>query len=478
MPVLISLGAILLLLTAVVLIRAALFKPSERALSAVESVSVDIDRAAAELSALIKCKTVSHKDKSEDDEAEFKKLEKLLPKLFPEIYKKCEFEKVGERGLLFRWRGESQSAPTVLMAHYDVVSADESLWDKPPFEGIVENGVLWGRGALDTKVTMSAILHTVERLLTEGFAPKNDVYLAFGGDEEVSGHGAPDIVALFESRGIYPALVLDEGGAVVKGVFPGVSEKTALIGIAEKGLANIEYVSQSSGGHSSTPKRDTPVTRLARAAVRVNSRPFPYRITEPTRLMLDRVTRHSTFGYRIIFANLWLFSPVLDLITRRSGGDLNSLVRTTVAFTQMEGSKGMNVIPPTARLVSNQRILPGESPESVKARIRASVADKDIEINIINAQEPSRISRIDCPEYDRVASTVSEVWQRAIVSPYLMMACSDSRHWGRLSDKVYRFSPMEFVGDERGTIHGNNERIYLSSLERTVEFFIRFIKKC
>ena len=476
MPFLIVSAVLLAILVTVLIVRTVLFVPRMPQVGELEKIAVDTDRAAGELSALIACKTVSNQDRSLEDESEFAKLERILPKIFPIVFKKCEFEKVGDRGLLLRWSGKSQTSPTVLMAHYDVVAADGSQWSYPPFSPEIHDGFLYGRGTLDTKLTVAAMLHAAERLMERDFTPLHDIYFAFGGDEEVSGHGASEIVALFEKRGIYPALVLDEGGAVVKGAFPGVRRSAALIGIAEKGMANIAYTVRGGGGHASTPKGHTPVTRLARAATRAMRKPFPYRMTLPTKLLLDRVMRHSTFGYRLIFANLWFFSPIIRLITR-DGGDLAALLRTTVAFTEMHGAEGMNVIPAEATLMSNSRILPGETPNAVRDRLAGLVDDPEVEVSVLSAQPPSRLSLVDCPEYARVESTASEVWPNAIASPYLMLACSDSRHWGRLSDRVYRFSPLEFVGDERATIHGNDERIALSSIDKAVEFFYRFIRK-
>lgn len=476
MPFLIGIATVLAVIFVIVAVRTVRFKPTPREPLSVEKIAIDTERVTEELAELIKCKTVSAEDRSLEDEGEFLKLEKRLTSLFPSFCRTATLEKLGPRSLLYRWRGSEEGAPTVLMAHYDVVAADESQWTVPAFEGVVKNGFLYGRGALDTKITVAAMLHATEMLIAEGYTPKNDIYFAFGGDEETSGRGAVNIVDAFEKRGIYPALVLDEGGAVVKGIFPGVKKSAALIGIAEKGMANIAYTARSAGGHASTPKRDTPVTKLARAAVRVVDHPFRFRITKPTSLMLDRVVRHSTLGYRIIFANLWLFSPILNFITRE-GGELGAIVRTTTAFTEMHGAEGMNVIPPEASLISNHRILPGETPETVRAHIERAVSDPDVKVSVINAQMPSRVSRTDVPEYQKVEKTAQEVWQNGVVSPYLMLACSDSRHWGRLSDRVYRFSPLEFVGDERASIHGNDERISLGAIEKAVEFFYRFIKK-
>ena len=477
MPFLIGSLSAFAVLFAVLFVRALLFVPEKREPCTVEKIQVDTERATAELSRLIECKTVSWENKSLEDEAEFVRFEKTLPRVFPTIFKNCEFEKVGSRALLIRWRGASDARPTVLMAHYDVVAAGGDEWICPPFSPEVIDGFLYGRGTLDTKLTLSTMLHAAERLMEEGFTPAADVYFAFGGDEEVAGIGAESIVSLFEKRGIYPSLVLDEGGAVVRNIFPKVTKATAVIGIAEKGMANISYTVKGGGGHASTPAGHTPVTRLARAVGRVHSRPQPYRITEAARALMMTQAKNSTFGYRFIFANLLLFMPVLGLITR-NGGDLSALIRTTVAFTEMHGAEGMNVIPSEATVISNARLLQGDTPEGLRERIEKRIADPRVEVSIISAQPPSPVSRIDCPEYERIETTAREVWPAAITSPYLMLACSDSRHWSRISDRVYRFSPLEFVGSERATIHGVNERVSLASIEKSVEFFYRFLKKC
>ncbi len=474
----IGVAAIILATIAVIIIRTLTFKPHTKPNAVPDDVCCDVEKAVSDLSQMIKCKTVSDVDRSREDEAEFDKFKALLRKLFPNIYEKCEYEEVGDRGLLYRCKGKGQGAPTVLMAHFDVVSAEEENWEKPAFLGIVENGVIWGRGTLDTKGTLNGAMQALEALLKDGFTPESDVYLAFAGDEEINGRGAPMIVDLFEERGIVPSTVIDEGGAVVQNVFPGVKEPCAVIGIGEKGMLNAEFSCKSNGGHSSSPKPHTPVGKLSAACVRVEAHPFKYSICDATDAMLDTLARHSGFLYRMIFANLWIFGPVLSMIGKRSGGELNALVRTTCAFTQMEGSRGMNVIPPSAKMVANLRILPGETVDSTLEYLTKVVNDPEIEIKKISGMNPSVTSEIGTEGWNRLVEAVNATWTDAIVSPYLMFACSDSRHWGRLCNRVYRFSPMALSGEERATIHGNNECVSVDTVKKTVEFYIRLIKKC
>lgn len=474
--ILLSVGALLLIFIGIILIRTFAFKPPKKSEKTPSAVVYDGDKAIRDLSEMIKCKTVSHSDPALDDNSEFEKFKHLLPTLFPEVYRTCSLENVNDRAMLFKWAGQSPDSPTVLMAHFDVVSVVEEMWDKPAFDGIVEDGVIWGRGVIDTKGSLNAILQAAETLIKEGYVPSHDVYFAFGGNEEVNGDGAPAIVRLFKERGIVPGMVLDEGGAVVTGVFPGVKSPCAVVGIAEKGMINIEYSVNGGGGHSSAPLPKTPIDRLAEACVKIHKKPFKFTLTKPTLEMFDTLGRHSTFFYRMIFANLWCFSPVLNLITKISGGQINAIARTTLAFTQMEGSKGVNVIPPYARIASNSRIIPGESTDSVLERVRKAVNDDKIDIKMIGGMNPSVISRTDVEAFERVKNAIGDTWQDAIVSPYLMTACSDSRHWGIISDRVYRFSPLTLSKEENNSIHGNNEKVSTDAIKRSVEFYIRLIK--
>ena len=470
--------ALLLAFIAVVLVRTLRFTPKPQ--PATDDTPVDFDRDAAvdALAQLIRCKTVSYHDHSLEDDGEFEKLISLLPSLYPRVFDVCSFNRLPDRALLLRWHGKKNGDPAVLMAHYDVVPVNEDQWIKPPFAAIIENGVLWGRGSLDTKVTFNGILSAANYLIGKGFQPEYDIYFAFSGGEEVNGDGAKNIVQYFEDHQITPSMVVDEGGAVVQNVFPGVKQPCGLIGIAEKGMMNAEYRTVSGGGHASAPKPHTPVGILSAACKRVEDHPFKMHLTKPVAEMFDTLGRHSTFLYRMIFANLWCFSWVLNLLGRLSGGEMNALLRTTVAFTQMSGSAAPTVIPPEARMVSNIRLNPEDSVDSALAYLRKVVNNDDVQITAPESFEPSRVSRTDCEGWDKVAAAVAETWRGCLVSPYLMVQCSDSRHYGRISDKVYRFSAMDLSAEERSTIHGNNERIRLETVSSAVEFFIRLMKKC
>ena len=471
-------GGVVGLFLAVILVRALLFRPKKQLEVKPEPVIFDGDKAVDALAQLVRCKTISYTDPALEDDGEFEKLVQLLPQLYPKVFEICEFQRLPGRALLLRWPGKHNDAPAVMMAHYDVVPVNEESWEKPPFAGIIENDVLWGRGTLDTKGTLNGALSAADALIRQDFQPENDLYFAFSGGEEINGPGADNIVQYFVDHKITPALVLDEGGAVVENVFPGVKQPCGLIGIGEKGLLNAQFRTVSTGGHASSPKPHTPVGILSRACTRVEGKPFKMHITKPAAEMFDTLGRHSSFLYRLIFANLWCFGWVLDVLGRTSGGEMNALLRTTVAFTQMEGSSARNVIPPEAKMVANMRLNPDDSVASALAYLKQTVKDNTVDISALEHFEPSRISQTNCEAWDKVATTVAETWPGCLVSPYLMVQCSDSRHYGRISDKVYRFCAMALSKEERATIHGHNERIPLETIHKTVEFYIRLLQKC
>ena len=282
-----------------------------------------------------------------------------------------------------------------------------------------------------------------------------------------------------QRRGVEPAFVLDEGGAVVTGVFPGVDAPCALIGTSEKGPMQLFLDMKSEGGHASAPPRSTIAGRLARAVTRIEKRPAPFTLTPPAAEMFDTLGRRSIWPVRMVFANLWLFRPALDLATRLMGGELNALVRTTCAVTQMQGSPANNVLPPDASVGVNLRIMCGDSADKAEARIRRAVGDEAVSFRRGPWAEPSPYSETEGSEgWARLKSAVERTWPDAIVSPYLMLAGSDSRHYGRISRNVYRFGPLELSKEERGTIHGNNERVPLAKVVKCAEFYLRLIRSC
>ena len=473
-----GLGIGFIALAAVVVVRALRFTPEAIEPANPDVIELDKEKIVADMVDMVRCKTVSYSEDELMEWEEYSKFQNLLKERFPLIHEKCTLEKIGRNGLLYYLKGKSSEKPSVCMSHYDVVPVEEEAWLKPAFEGIIEDGCIWGRGTLDTKGTLCGVMEALEKLLKEGYIPANDLYLSFSGEEEIDGATCREIVAYLKEKGVKPAIVVDEGGAVVDKVFPGVDRECALIGIAEKGGVSYNFSMESQGGHASTPPVHSILGELSQAVCEIENHPFKRQLTKPVAEMFDTLGRHSTFLYRMIFANLWLFEGLLDMICKKSGGELNAMMRTTVAVTKMEGSKAYNVLPPRASFGINVRLMGTDTIESAMAYFKNVIKNDKIKIETVRGMNPSIYSDTSCEEWFKLKDVIHQTWPEAIVSPYLMMACSDSRHYCRISDRVYRFSAMDLTKEERASIHGNNERIRLETIGKAAEFYLRLLKSC
>jgi carboxypeptidase PM20D1 len=486
---------IIAVLAAVVLIRAALYRTADNQTKTFairnEISEFDIHEKAGRFAELIRCRTIhparAGEDWSPEDYSQFLLFRDLLKKFYPLIHTKLELELVNEHSLLFRWPGRSTEKPLVLMAHYDVVPADNGQWSYPPFSGKIADNIIWGRGSLDTKCTLFAILEAVETLLAEAYFPQQDIYLAFGHDEETMGRGAPAIVDLLESRSIRPAMVLDEGGAIVEGVFPGVRPPIAVVGMSEKGLTDIEVILEGSGGHSSTPGRLTPLAVMSKIILQVDKKPFKANLPDEVRDMFAILGKQMPFGLRVVFANLWLFKPLLLAALPIIGRELNALCRTTCVFTMAEASKAANVIPERVRAVANLRLAASDPHQKALQHLTNQAANaagkalkaKDplkLTVNQLYAHDASPSASSESAAYKKLVEAIETVFQGVIVTPYIMLGASDSRHFCRICQNVFRFTPLKMSKEELRSIHGIDEHINFDQLAGVIGFYYHLVK--
>jgi carboxypeptidase PM20D1 len=444
-------------------------------------VTVDADRALSNLQALVRIPTISRLDESEMDWEPFVAFREKLAELYPETHRALELESVDGHSMLFRWAGTSRGEPTVLMAHYDVVAATDEGWEHPPFSAeLVGDGdeqLIWGRGTLDDKGSLVSILEAVESHAAEGFQPEHDIYLSFGHNEETAGSGARAIVDLLEARGVRPALVLDEGGAVVEGVFPGVTKPIAVVGVSEKGILSLKLTVDQLGGHASTPPKLAATVRLARAIVRLDRRPFR-RSFVPTNLeMIRTLGAHARQPLRWVFTNVWLTRGLLLALFPRLSPETNAMVRTTQAVTQLSGAQAANALAERAEAIVNIRIAIDSSVAEAVEHVRRAIRDELVAVEALHPSEPSPVSPTTGSAWELVKHTIEQSFPGTVVTPYVMLGASDSRHFTRISDHVYRFSPFEMSGEERGTLHAKNERMRTATFLRGVAFYTRLVER-
>jgi carboxypeptidase PM20D1 len=474
------LGGLALLAAALVL--SALRLPSRQiAVEPAPERAVDADAVAQRLAASLRIPTISWSDDPARLEAEhFAAFHAWLAATYPRLHRTAAREILGEQSLLFTWRGSDASLePILLLAHQDVVPADHAeRWTRPPFEGRVEEGFVWGRGAIDDKGSLVAICEAVEALLAEGYMPRRTVLLAFGHDEEVGGRrGARVVAETLASRGVRALFALDEGAAVVRGsMLPGLTRPVALVSVAEKGSATLEVVARAEGGHSSTPPRETAAGTLARAIERIEASPLPGAVVGVTRSFFDWLAPESPLPVRTVLAHPWLFEkPMVAALSSQPG--VNALLRTTTAVTMLSGSPKENVLPIEAIATVNFRLLPGDSGESVRAHVERAVGDPRVEVRFKSPpREASAVSPHAGAAWDLVQRTIGETLEAPIVAPFLTVGGTDCRHYAPVTDALYRFAPFVYGSEDLKLPHGIDERIAVASLPGAVRFYARLIE--
>lgn len=478
------LGA-LIALCAVVAVRAARMPSRQGEAPPAVTISVDEDAAVQRFAGALRIPTISYERVQDTDTAAFVALHDYFEARYPLVHENLTRETVAGLSLLYTWEGTDPSLePAVLMGHQDVVPVipgTEGNWTHPPFSGDVAGGEIWGRGAMDDKVTVVSILEAVEALLADGFRPRRTVYLAFGHDEEVGGvRGASSIVRLLGQRGAEPyAFVLDEGGAIVRDMIPGIDDPVAIVGVAEKGYVNVELLVEGAGGHSSVPPPQTNIGILAKAVSRLEEHPFPARFDAPARDLFGYVAPEMGFLPRAAFANLWLFRPVVTRRLARSP-ETAAMVRTTTAVTIVEGGVKANVLPITARAIVNHRILPGETMESVLERDRSVIDDGRVEVRIHGDEgvDPSPVSDPTSEAFRMIARTIRQVvpGERVVVAPYLVMGGTDAKFYSGRSRNVFRFLALTIDADALTRVHGTNERVGISAFASSIRFFQQLLR--
>ena len=483
-PVLTIVLLLLVLLSVIVTVNTIRFKsPMTKKMPLYFEPAADME-GAQKLSEAVRIATIADMEPGKTDPEPFLRFHALLERQFPLVHKHLEKNVVNGLSLVYRWPAKnppSPKGPVLITAHIDVVPVEpgtEKDWDYTPYSGELAQGRVWGRGTLDTKVHVIASLEAAERLLRQGYAPPRDIYFAFGHDEEVDGqHGAQNIVAYFAERSIHFDFLLDEGGLIADHLLSGVERPIALVGVGEKGYANIEISAQGDGGHSSMPPRHSALGIVAQALCRVEKQRHPARLLPPVREFLRNVGPEMGLASRIVLSNLWLFKPLFFIIFSRIDAG-NALLRTTGAATMASAAPAPNILPQKARAVVNYRILPGQTGSELILSVRRAVKKLPVSLCPVNLSDPSALSPTDSEGYRLIENSIRQVCSDVIVTPYLVMASTDARKYEPVCRNIYRFTPYRIGNEELSKMHGTNENITFENVGRCISFFRILFENC
>ena len=443
---------------------------------------LDIDAMAQRLAAALAIPTLSATPEQPSLDR-FLELHALLQSQFPLVHGELEREVVSGASLLYRWKGRRDCPGVLLAAHQDVVPVEpgtDALWSHPPFAGVIADGAVWGRGAVDDKSSLMAILEAVEFLLARDVRPDCDVWLAFGHDEEVSGlQGALRMAAVLEARGVVIDYVLDEGGAITLGAIPGTTRPLATIGVAEKGYVSLRLVARDAGGHSSMPPRRTAIGRLARAVALLEEHRPAADFSPVQRELLRRIAPHVDPLQRVVLTNLWITAPLVEhLLATKPASD--ATLRTTTAPTLFHAGIKDNVLAQQAEAIVNFRVRVGDSIDGVLAHVRDTIDDADITVEVLDGfrSEPTTAASWNDQAFLRIEAALRSVSPEAdlVVTPYVTSGGTDARHYAALTPRLYRFLPFLMTPELLASFHGNNERIPLVEYERMVRFYLRLLQ--
>ena len=421
---------------------------------------------------LIKCPTVTNSGAEY-----FAKFREVLKREFPLVHENCEMTVVKGDAILFKWKGKASSRPVVLMAHQDVVPAVGGDWKYAPFSGEIADGKVWGRGTMDCKNTLFCTIQAVEELIEEGFEPEQDIYLSYSDNEETSGGGAPAARDWFIANGVKPAVAIDEGGAIVENAFPGMTKPYAMVGIVEKGYADIKFIARSSGGHSSQPPKNTPIARLSAFVNRCEKRPvFKKRITGEVLEMFKELSNGLTGALRLftkyIDLTCGIAAKVMPKITPVGG----ALFGTTMTFTMSGGASAPNVIPQEAFVVANLRFAPGDDKDKCIKKLEKIAAKYDLETEVMEARNASPTVDTESADYKYFVKTMSETFPEIGVAPYLIFGGTDCRTMQEITKCALRCTPCRLSPQQLASMHASNENIDIASLDGGVAFFKNYIK--
>ena len=469
-------GAAVAAPAAVCIGRALAAKPTAAVNAKIQLKNDDRSKAyGARLAQMVRCETISSRDAM--DPAKFERFHSILAELFPNVHAACE-KHVFDGSLLFKWAGRGEADPIVLMSHQDVVEAG-GKWEHEPFSGHIDDeGRFWGRGTVDTKASLFCIFTALEELIAAGFDPAGDVYIASSCTEEISGPGAPATVAYLKEQGVRPSLVLDEGGMILEAPIAGVKGLYAMVGVVEKGYADVKFTARSKGGHASAPGKNTPLVRLGKFMADIEEHPpFARQLSPTMEEMFKRLAPNMGLPLKTVLTNLWLFKPVLLKVLPSINASAGAMTQTTLAFTTAKGSDGLNVLPQEAYVTGNMRLIHHQAGEESFKVVSDIAAKYGIETEVLYQDAPCPVVGFDSKQFHLIEDVCAQVYPGVQVSPYVMTGGTDAKFYKDICPNCIRFAPLYIDPQQYGSVHALNENIFQGALPYGVDFYKKVIEK-
>ena len=459
---------------------ATLFKAPESNTVALPHVDIDAKKVAEHLAQAIQFQTVSAELKSNTPNDQFEGFIRWLENTYPDVHQHMSPERLGGYSMLYKWQGTKTDLPAILLsAHYDVVPVlpgTQEGWSHPPYKGVIDETHVWGRGALDDKSGVIAIMEAASLLLAQNYQPTRTVYLSITHDEEIGGRiGTNAIVNHLKEKNVQLDWSIDEGSFLLEGFFPGVEKAIANINVAEKGMMTVNLIAKGKGGHSSIPPKETSVGVLAKAITKLESAPMPGRLEGLSGEMFDEISRYMPFEQRLFFANRWLFGSMID-DKLANISFTNALLRTTTAPTMLSASSKQNVLAIEAIATVNFRIHPRDSIDDVLAHVTSVIDDDRVTVKLLGGRKASRVSSTQSKGFNAIANTVKNTYGDVIIALDLTVAGTDSHHYEKIAKDSYRFNPMVLTRNDLTRFHGSDERISIKNMVDATNFYSQLIK--
>ena len=470
--------AVLLLLFAVLALNAVRAKQRGRRLAPQPDYYSEAELAqhAERLAQMIRCETVSCRESFDD--TEFKKLRDTVRELFPLFHEKAQFMTFSYDCWVYKLPGKDQSRNMMVMSHHDVV-AGTGEWKHPPFAAEIADGKLWGRGTVDTKTPLFAEFTAFEELLGEGFEPPCNLWLASSHNEEIGGDGIPLALEYFKKQGIEFELILDEGGAVIAAPMPGISCKCAMLAVHDKGRHLLKCPAEEGASHTGlAPKTDTPVVRMAKFIAEVSEKkPFIRRIYPQVRAMFEGLCPYMAFPMRLIFANLWLFAPLLKTLMPKINPMAGAMLGTMCSFNTINGGKYGSVQAKTVEAGAYLRCIDDKDLAQDIAAFRTIAEKYGVEVTDGEGNEYHAPADLGKPAYDYVRECVADVFPHVACAPFILPAGTDARWLTDVCQCVIRFAPIDIDPQQFASVHSPDENIDIKAVGNAIAFYKRLLRE-